>query len=437
MLFNFNTAITHVNGGASVALKRITAISLLLAVVFSCFASWPAAAQGGSSEYITIKARKIDITDVLKMIVDFTGINIIHEKSVKGPLTLTLKDVYYEKALELICKTNGYAYRKIGNTYVVASEKKLSEAFDIGLNKTYRLQFSKAAEMEKILKGVFKQTDAKVDVSIDNRINAVICSGTQATLDQVSKLIKNIDVPVHQVMIEAKIVEVSTSGMRDIGFNWSWGTNGESSDSGDFMVINENLAPVANADKYNPEVGPSGPIFELGDFFRDRLFVKATLDALERCGDSKVLSNPKVSALNGETANIIVGQKVIYGGTSDSPPQEKDVGVKLKVTPQINDDGYITADVEPEVSFVSAYVQGIPRIEQRNAKTRVRVKDGEEILIGGLISENDTYNNEKLPILGNIPLLKSLFTRTTKDRTNSELIILITPHIMRRSEIGE
>lgn len=392
---------------------------------------------GGGSEYITINARNMEISDVLKFIINYTGINVITEKSVKGKVSLTLKDVYYEKALELICKTNGYAYRKIGNTYVIATDKKLSEAFDVGLNKTYRLQFGKAAEIEKILKGVFKQTGSKVEVSVDSRINAVIVSGTQATLDQVSKLIKNIDVPVHQVMMEAKIVEVSTTGLREVGFEWGWGTNGTADENGKFLVLNENMAPIANKNMYDPVATAGGPTFSLGDFFRDRLFFQATLNALERTGDSKVLSNPKVSALNGETANIIVGQKVIYGGTSDSPPQEKDVGVKLKITPQINDDGYITADVEPEVSFVAEYVQGIPRIEQRNAKTRVRVRDGEEILIGGLISETDTTSIQKVPVLGNIPILRSLFTNTAKDRKNSELIILITPHIMRRAETGE
>jgi type IV pilus assembly protein PilQ len=421
-------------GGAAVLYRKngkSLALFLLMALILSTGVGW---AQGGGSEYITINARNLDISDVLKFIVNYTGINVITEKSVKGKVSLTLKDVYYEKALELICKTNGYNFRKIGNTYVIATTKKLSEAFDVGLNKTYRLQFGKASEMEKVLKGVFKQAGSKIDVSTDPRINAVIVSGTQATLDQVSKLIKNIDVPVHQVMMEAKIVEVSTTGMRDIGFSWNWGTDGQANK--EIAVINENLAPIANADKYSPAAGPGGPIFSLGDFFRSRLFFKATLEALERNGDSKVLSNPKVSALNGETANIIVGQKVIYGGTSDSPPQEKDVGVKLKITPQINDDGYITADVEPEVSFVAEFVQGIPRIEQRNAKTRVRVKDGEEILIGGLIAENSTTSVEKVPILGNIPILRSLFTRTNRTRDNRELIILITPHIMRRSETG-
>ena len=396
-----------------------------------------ALAQGGASEYIDMAMRDAEITDVLKMIAVRTGVNIIHHRAVKGKLTLRLKDVHYEKALELICKTNGFSYRKVGNTYVIAPPKELEEGFEVGLNKTFRLQFADADDVSKILTGVFKGAASKVEVSVASRINAVVVTGNQATLEQVAKLIKTIDVPVHQVMIEAKIVEVSTEGMRDIGFDWDWGVgkqiDEQNSASGTFMSVTESMAPIPNIDGYDQQTAPDNggaSFFKFGDFFRSPHFFQGTLTALEKISDAKTLSNPKVSALNGEEATIHIGQKVIYGGGPDNPPQEKDVGVILKVTPRINDDGWITCAIEPEVSF--AIFEGqYPRIEKRTANTTVRVRDGEEILIGGLIQETDTNSNQKIPVLGSIPILKTLFSRDTRDRDNMELIILITPHIMR------
>lgn len=414
--------------------------NLFILLMLFMFAGTLMAQQG--SEYINLNVRDKDIGDVLQNIVRLTGANIITHKSVKGKVNLVLRDIYYEKAIELICKTNGYEYRLIGNTYVIADPKALAEGFDVGLNKTFTMNFAKAEDIAKTISDVFKGKASKVDVSVDKRINAVIVSGTAQALDQVGKLIKTLDVAVHQVMIEAKIIEVNSTGSKKIGFDWDW--EGGAAPSGDvgggkLFQFGEHLAPLQNSQAYSPTVpdGEGGPLFQLGDFYRKRYFFDATFKALETSNDAKVLSNPKISALNGEQAKLIIGQKVIYGQTSDSPPQEKDVGVNLTVTPQVNENGYITVELEPELSFVSGYTSGTPQIDQRKAKTTVRVKDGEEILIGGLISENDAQSGNDIPILSKIPLIRSLFSSKSRNKTNNELIILITPHIMKRSEMDE
>ena len=394
-------------------------------------------AQATGTEYITIKGDNMDIAKIIKLITTYTGVNIITHKSVRGRISLNLKDVYYEKALDLICKTNGLAYRKIGNTYVVAPPKELSEAFDVGLNQVFRLQFSTADEISAIVKGVFKSGDSKVEVSVDKRNNAIIVSGTQDNIDQVAKLIKNLDVPVHQVMIEAKIVEVNTETLKNIGFSWGWEAGGDAEagkGSGYIFKLKEAFGPVANADAYQDFSKGSGDVFKVGDFFRQPLSFSMLFNALATSSENKILSNPKISVLNGQKAEINVGEKVIYGGGADTPPQEKDVGVKLEVTPQINDDGYITCKIVPEVSFVKERdtKTGYPIIVQRKAETQVRVKDGEEILIGGLIQEQDNYSENKTPLLGDIPLLKTFFRGKIRSSNNKELIILVTPHIIRR-----
>ncbi|MBF0408268.1 MAG: hypothetical protein HQM10_13025 [Candidatus Riflebacteria bacterium] len=416
--------------------KRMIRLTALMAVSAMLLVFSPSQAVL-AEDNITLEFRDADIRDIIKIIAQKSGANIIAERNVKGNVTVKLSDVYYEEAMNLIAKTNGYAVRKIGNTFVLADEKKLIESFEKGLTVTKRLQYAKAGDVSKIITSAIKKD---IKVATDDRINAVIVSGSKDMLDEVKKLIETIDTPVHQVMIESKIVEINTTAGKALGFEWQWGSNGSagSAEGGEtsqpIFATKEFFANNPDSSSYQGQFGnPKGLLFGLGDFYRDDMIFKATFSALESHSDSKVLSNPKISAVNGQEAYIKVGQKVVYPGGADQPPKEKDTGIILKITPRINDDGYVTADIEPEVSFVEKWQGQYPIIGNRQAKTQVRVKDGEEILIGGLIKETEGRNNRKLPLLGNIPIVKSLFSKNTKNGESLELIILVTPHIVAQS----
>jgi type IV pilus assembly protein PilQ len=390
-----------------------------------------------AEDNISLDFRDADIRDLLKIIAQKSGTNIIAEKSVRGNVTVRLTDVYYEEAMNLIAKTNGFAVRKIGNTWILANEKVLADGFEKGLTITKRLQYAKAADVSKIISSTIKKD---VKVATDERINAVIVSGGKDILEETKKLIETIDTPVHQVMIESKIVEVTTKASKAIGFQWRAGTEAggmgglESDTDPPIFSTTEYFAKNPNADSYQQALPTGrGALFGLGDFYRNNLMFAATFSALERFSDTKILSNPKISAINGMEANIMVGRKVVYPGGADQPPKEKDTGIKLKITPRINDDGYITVDAEPEVSFVEDWRGSYPVIGNRSAKTTVRVRDGEEILIGGLIREEESNSNAKIPLLGSLPIVKSLFTRRERKGESQELIILITPHIVAQS----
>ena len=391
-----------------------------------------------AEDNITLDFRDTDIRQIIKVIAQQSGTNIIAEKSVRGSVTVKMSDVYYEEAMNLIAKTNGFAVRKIGNTWILADEKKLVEAFEKGLTITKRLQYAKAADVSKVISSTIRK---EVKVATDDRINAVIVSGGKDLLDEVKKLIETIDTPVHQVMMEAKIVEVNTDASKSIGFKWQGkvGSDGEYSvDTGavPLFATKEYFAVNPDSGLYQEQfTGQQGDMFGLGDFYRENLLFKATFAALEKRSETKVLSNPKISAVNGQEAEIIVGKKVIYPGGADQPPKEKDTGIKLKVVPRINDDGYITVDAEPEVSFVESWSNNnmYPVIGTRSAKTTVRVRDGEEILIGGLIQDTEGKETNKIPLLGNIPIIKNLFSFKGKTGNSQELIILITPHIIAQS----
>lgn len=417
-------------------IKKLICFAIAVIMIFG------ATTIKAAEDYVSFDFRDRDIKDVVKAIAAITGVNIMTEKSVGGKVTLRIKDVYYEKALELIAKTNGYTIRKEDNTYIIGDPRKLAEGFDVGLNRPFRLQYAKAQDAATVIKNVFsKVKDVDVEVTPDERTNSIVVTGTKGVLEKIEELVRQIDVSVHQVMIEAKIVEVSTEGGRTLGFSWAWGTNGQvggDANKGTIYSLAESQAKRANTNGYNPVLpgsnsGSSDP-FAFGDFYRGPNMFEATLTALETSGDTKVLSNPKIATLNGLEARIQIGDKVIYGGGPTNPPQEKDVGVILKITPRINDDGWVTTELEPEVSIAKESASGFPKIERRTANTTVRVKNGEEILIGGMIQETQSEGLSKTPVLGSIPLLRTFFSQKSTTRKTSELIILVTPRVIMQME---
>ncbi|HNV71381.1 MAG TPA: secretin N-terminal domain-containing protein, partial [Candidatus Ozemobacteraceae bacterium] len=206
------------NSTSHIFSRRVACLAMM-AVLVLCLS-----ATAHAEDNISLDFRDADIRDILKIIAQKSGTNIIAEKNVRGNVTVRLNDVYYEEAMNLIAKTNGFAVRKIGNTWVLADEKKLVESFEKGLTITKRLQYAKAADVSKVVQSVIKKD---IKVATDDRINAVIVSGGKDILDEVKKLIETVDTPVHQVMIESKIVEVRTNASRDLGFNWALGANGQ------------------------------------------------------------------------------------------------------------------------------------------------------------------------------------------------------------------
>lgn len=422
---------------------------LVWALVAGCLLS-PGVALAQTQEYVNLNTTGdgTDIRQVVKMIARQAGVNILLDKNVTGKVSLSLKDVYFEKALELIAKTNGLAVRKEGNTYIVGRAKDLAEGFDQGLTRAFKLNFAKPDAVQKVVGDVFKTTTGvPLKVSVDQRINAIIAQGTKDQLDQVEQLVKDLDVKVHQVLVEAKIVEVLTSGKKQIGFKWDWTTTRMEetglqpwNSQGRILSITEWQAKNATTSSYNPAIASTNgtaDIFRFGDFMRDRLFFDAIFEALELTGNSKVLSNPKIATLNGQKASIEVGSKITYSTGGDQGAAEKDVGIKLEITPQINDEGWITCELSPQVSFLKGYDEverKLPIIDRRIASTVVRVKDGEEILIGGLITETSTHDRTKLPVLGNVPLLRTFFTHNVSRDESQQLIILVKPSIIPEQE---
>jgi type II secretory pathway component GspD/PulD (secretin) len=253
-------------------------------------------------------------------------------------------------------------------------------------------------------------------------------------------------VPVQQVMLEARIVEVSTEAAKELGIDWNLlnrqgvilveGPNPGSSSAG---------SPPTDLGFIDPTPG-TRDWYKLRPVTRQAKTFQIALDMLIEDGDARVLANPKIATLNGREASMLIGTRIPFtvtgvvsgGGAGAGVATQKlvereEVGIKLRITPTINPDGYITTVINPEVSSVTGFTgefNDLPIVSTRQASTTVRLKDGNSIIIGGLLSEEKTNNITKLPILGQIPGIGVLFQHHSVTMNKKDLVIEVTPHIM-------
>ena len=242
--------------------------------------------------------------------------------------------------------------------------------------------------------------------------NSIIIRGMPDDLKEAQKIISSLDKRIPQIIIEGKVVEVSQSGLSDIGIIWG-------KEQGSFKFsVNKSTGGISQSDD-----------------------VLGAINALIASGKASILANPKITALDGKEAEINIGSRIPYavpaGSTSTSTQwtvQYIDAGVNLKILPNVASDGTIVSTIKPEVSNVSEWrttsAGEFPVISTRNASVTVRIKDGETLVIGGLINESDRENISSIPVLSDIPVFGQLFQRKVKERSKSDVIFLITPHLM-------
>jgi len=262
-------------------------------------------------------------------------------------------------------------------------------------------------------------------------------------ISEIEKVVEVMDQPVQQVMLEARIVEVSTDDLKVLGIDWDL-LNRQGVIIVEGQPSTEPGQAAGSAPGSQPAKVPFLPIEELTrDWTRQAKVFQATLDLLIRNGNGRLLANPRVATLNGREANMIVGQRIpyetqstVFAGNAAAPTlsvQREEVGIKLRITPLINADGYITTTISPEVSSVIAFVgrnNDLPVVSTRQTSTTVRLKDGNSVIIGGLLSEETTHNVTKVPLLGDIPGLGLLFQHHRNSVSKKDLVIEVTPHIM-------
>jgi len=430
--------------------------------VIGLFAQEPAPpdVEVTARENVTLDFKDADIKSVLKVISYKSGINIVSTPEVMGAITIQLKDVPWEKALDTIVRTYGYAYEWIGDDVImVATLEKLAEqrkaqeeaaAKEPLDTQAFTLNFAKADEVKTAVEELITPRGR---ITMETRTNTLVITDTKSNLIRISRVMKELDRITPQVMIEAKIIEANLDDTQNLGIKWTIGgtlqgaarptTYPFTQHSGNKYLPDDMLSPTLKPDA-------QGSLFKLGTL--DASGTTAVLEMLFNNDTSDMLSNPRIVTLDNQEAMIEVV-------TLDPTPQwtynrergtyvmtnyrQEKYGIILKVTPQINKLGYVTLKIEPEVSEWlrdKTLVGGegveveVPVIYKQTTSTRVMVKDGNTLVIGGLIKTKNTEQIRKVPILGDIPILGFFFKHKAKRVEKKDLLIFITPRILTAPE---
>jgi hypothetical protein len=368
---------------------------------------------------ISMDFKDADLLDVLRLISHKVGVNIVPGPAVKGIITLRLENVPWETALDVILKAQGYTYIKEDNLIRVDTEDNLRGEM---ITKVIPLNYALAPELRDAIMGALTKSGSVV---ADQRTNSIIVTDTIANMSKIEQLIKELDTETKQVMIEAKIVEVYLDKNDQLGFLWTIKDFLEGFEISSLMT--ENM-----------------PLGDRGEFIYKKLTpghdISGIISALVAEGKANVLSSPRIMTLHGREARIMVGEEIPYQQTTTSQAGVvqtnvlfRKVGVKLTVTPFINPKNYVTLTVKPEVSSFKGWAFQTPILSTKSSVTQLMIKDGETVVIGGIIDDHGTQQINKVPILGDLPFIGHLFRVETKENRKTELVIFITPHIKKYS----
>jgi type IV pilus assembly protein PilQ len=428
---------------------RSPAVALALAAVAAALALAPLSfAQSGATSakaqpapgdrLISIDADDAALSGVLKILADKGGLNIITGPGVtEGRISIHMKEVPVDQAVNLVVRAAGLAYERIGNSILVAEAKSLRE--ETGLSSyTVDLKYADAAIVKEALK------DLSEKIEVDQGGNRLIVVTSPRVIQQIRDVVKVMDVPTQQVMLEARIVEVSTTALKNLGIDWDM-INRQT-----VTIVEGNPPPDPTKPNSLPTTLPFLPITDkFQTMNRQAYSMQAAIDLVIQNGNGRVLATPRIATLNGKQASMLIGKRIpyetsqtVFAGNAASPTttiQKEEVGVKLNITPLINADGYITTVIAPEVSSVVGFVgarNDLPVVSTRQATTTVRLKDGDTVIIGGLLLEEETKGVTKVPLLGDIPLLGLLFQHQNTTHDKLDLIIQVTPRIMQPGDTG-
>ncbi len=395
-----------------------------------------AAPLTAADKLISLDAEDANLPSVLKILAEKGDLNIVTGPGVaNGRISIHMKDVPLDQAVNLVVRAAGLAYERIGNSILVAEARSLQA--ETGLSSyVVDLKYANAEDVRAALK------DLNAQIEVDRGGNRLIVLTSPRVISEILNLVQRLDVPARQVMLEARIVEVSVDDTKKLGLDWDLLTRQG------FIIVegNPGSSPIDAPPTTMPYIESSpgtGDAYQARRMSRQAKAFNVALDLVLREGNGRVLANPKIATLNGKEATMLIGQRIPYvvtgttfaggAGAQTQTIQKEEVGIKLRITPLINADGYITTEITPEVSTVTGFrgqFADLPVVSTRQATTTVRLKDGNSVIIGGLLSEEKTVNVTKVPLLGQIPGLGWLFQHQSITTSKKDLIIEVTPRIL-------
>jgi len=374
------------------------------------------------SSPITLTARDASLSEILRVLAERSGMNFVAGEGVhREKITLILNKTPLDEAINLLVRAAGLSYELIGNSVLIAEPDKLKD--EVGLSSyVIELKYAQAAEVAKIL------SDLTKNVQIDEGGNRLICYTSPRVILEVERIIRAIGHPHILVLLETRLVEVSMDKLGKYGISWS------------------DLSPVESGISY-PE-GQLSKGFQTDGWMRMPLEFDLKLDMLLQNGDARMLMNSKLTTTNNREAKLHIGDIVPYtvqsynmGGTGGTGANlqimKENVGVLITMTPHVNEKNQITLNLAPEVSNITAWkgqYSDIPLVRTRKTNTTIRVENGQKVFLAGLLSDATTTTINKVPLLGDIPILGLLFQNRREEITKKNLIIEVIPRIIRKPE---
>ena len=421
---------------------------------------------GYTGERLSLNFQDIEVRSVLQLIADFTGTNIVVSDTVTGNLTLRLQNVPWDQALDIVLKTKGLAMRKNNDVILVAPSEEIAAREKLELESQKQIEelaplyseymqvnYAKAEDISTLLKGEegSSMLSERGTVSIDERTNTLLIRDTAEKLADVRKLVAILDIPVRQVLIESRIVIASDDFARDIGVRL--GGNKVDSSNTTNMGIGGGLPGDVSWSSFNqfiinpgdsdPPVdalltdlrvsNPMGAVnFVIGRVGKDLL--RLELSAMQAEGKGEVISSPRVITANQKEAIIRDGVEIPYLEASSSGATSvsfKEAVLQLRVTPQITPDDRVIMDLKVNQDTVGAIFSGVPSIDTRAVETQVLVDNGETAVLGGIYIQENRKEVDKIPFLGDLPGIGAAFRTTRSLNNKSELLIFVTPKILK------
>ncbi len=409
--------------------------------------SLPEQLQRGLNKTVTLDADDAFLPSILSILAEKSGFNIVTGPGVNTQerISVHLKDTPIEEAINLVVRAAGLSYEIVGNSILVAASDALEQ--EIGLSAhVIDLKFAKADEIKDLLK------DLTEKVQIDTSGNKILVLASPKVIAEINNIVRAVDIPSLQIMLEARLIEVATDDLDELGIDWEKLSDFTTILAESPLVRNSVTGETDGSSRPPNENDFGGNLPNLGElpekysfeklegwdnafkFSRQLYAFDITLDFLMKKNKAKVLAHTQLTTLNNRSATILIGETLRWAVTSreNAIVVTDSVGIKLQITPTINSDGYITTRVIPEVSSITELVLGIyPRKKIRTASTTVLVKDGQQIFIGGLFSVEDALVEYHMPLFSEIPLIGKLFTHTYRSTKKTDLLIEITPRIVR------
>ena len=418
---------------------------------------------GYLGERLSLNFQDIEARSVLQLIADFTGINIVVSDTVGGSLTLRLKNVPWDQALDIILKTKGLAMRQTGNVMLVAPSEEIAAREKLELESQKQIEeleplysefiqinYAKAADIAILLKS--EETtllSGRGKATIDERTNTLLVQDVAAKLAEVRNLVARLDIPIRQVLIESRIVIANNNFTKDLGV--TFGVSKRTRFNGDHqLVIGGRVAGDLITDPITGFESPAGsgaeglmvdlPVIGATSSFGLAIgklgshFLQMELTAMEAEGHGEVISSPRVLTSNQKAAFIKSGVEIPYQEASSSGATSvsfKEAVLSLQVTPQITPDDRIIMDLQVNKDSVGEIFFNIPSINTNEISTQVLVDNGETLVLGGIYEQERSESVDRVPFFGELPLVDWMFSKKLNIDNKAELLIFVTPKIVR------